>query len=106
MVIHWLKVGTLPPVLDRVRRNTWMTVGMAVVALVLIAWIGWAVYVTARDGASEGVGVLIAWPALLAAAALVCLPFAGGYLLIRRASKPTSTAQSDVEEEAEATEPG
>ena len=106
MVIHWLKVGTLPPVLDRVRRNTWMTVGIAVAALVLLAWIFWAIYVTARDGASEGLGVLIAWPALLAAATIVCLPFVGGYLLLRRASKPDSTPPHEGEEKAEATEPG
>jgi len=79
---------------------------MAVAALLVVAWIGWAIYVTARDGASEGLGVLIAWPALLAGLALVCLPFVGLYLLLRGASKPDSTGEPDADEEGRATEPG
>jgi hypothetical protein len=38
------------------------------------------------DGARAGLGVLIAWPAMLAALALISLPFIGGYRLIRRLS--------------------
>ena len=46
--------------------------------------------------------MLIAWPAMLAALALISLPFIGGYLLIRRLSDgsgSTATAESETSED-------
>jgi hypothetical protein len=82
-------IGTLPPVgaLDRfagrVRANPWIAVAVAAAALLIAAWLGWAIYVASDRGLNEGIGVLIAGPALLLAALLVCLPVVGIYLLIR-----------------------
>jgi hypothetical protein len=98
-----IRIGTLPPVgaldqlrgdegiLQRARSNPRIVVAIAAGALLLLAWIGWAIYVTSSDGATAGLGVVIAWPAMLAALALISLPFIGGYLLIKRLSP------SDVE---------
>jgi hypothetical protein len=85
---------------DRVRSNPRLVVAIAAGAVLLLAWIGWAVYVTSSDGAAAGLGVVIAWPAMLAALALISLPFIGGYLLIRRLSG--SDEELDVEEDSEA----
>jgi hypothetical protein len=76
--------------------------------VVLLAWIGWAIYVTSDHGARAGLGVVIAWPAMLAALAIISLPFIGGYLLIRRLSPSddggTATAEeapSDADDDAD-----
>ena len=58
--------------------------------ILLLAWIGWAIYVTSADGAAAGLGVVIAWPAMLAALALISLPFIGGYLPDPRGSRTDS----------------
>src|SRR5215218_7093564 len=72
-------IGTLPRVgtLDQlrgstrqVRANPWLTVGVAIGTLIVCVWIGWAIHVTSDHGAREGLGVLIAWPAILAALVL------------------------------------
>jgi hypothetical protein len=91
----------------RVRSNPWALVALAAAAILLLAWIGWAIYVTSDRGAREGLGVVIAWPAMVAALALISLPFIGGYLLIRRLSGsedgPTAeTESSDADPEAKA----
>jgi hypothetical protein len=70
--------------LRRIRANPTLAVAVAVGALLVIAWVGWAVYAAADRGPREGIGVLIAWPALLVGAALVAVPFVGSFLLIRR----------------------
>jgi hypothetical protein len=70
--------------LARVRHNPRLAVAIGVAVLLVLAWIGWTIYVASDQGATEGLGVLIAWPALIAAAALVSLPFIGAFLLIRR----------------------
>ena len=102
--------------LARIRGNPWLAVAVAAGAILVLAWIVWAIYVAADRGAREGLGVLIAWPALAAAAALIALPFIGIYLLVR--SRETGDSQaSDGEQaspsekqkdsdEAEATSPG
>jgi hypothetical protein len=109
-------IGTLPPVgaldqlrgangdgmIDRARSSPRIVIAIAIGGVLLVAWIGWAIYVTSSDGATAGLGVVIAWPAMLAALALISLPFIGGYLLIRRLSDSdgsTSTAEADVDEE-------
>jgi hypothetical protein len=112
----------LPPVRDRlyrIRQNPGIAVAIAAGIVLVAAWLAWAIYVTSDKGATEGVGVLIAWPALLAAAALVALPFVGAFLLVRRlrlddgpevaderSDKPTPSRESTDSGEAEATSPG
>lgn len=63
-------------------------VGIAAIigVLLVFAWIGWAVYVTSTNGANAGLGVVISWPAVFIAVALVMAPFVGLYVLIRRIS--------------------
>jgi hypothetical protein len=119
-----VRIGTLPRVgaLDqlrsatgedgffhRVRSNPRLVVAIAGGAVLVLAWIGWAIYVTSDRGARAGLGVVIAWPAMLAALALISLPFIGGYLLIRwlspsdgdEATATTEVERSDGEEEDE-----
>ena len=116
VVLHNPAIGTLPPVgaldrlrgangdgmIERARSNPRLLVAIAAGAILLLAWIGWAIYVTSSNGATAGLGVVIAWPAMLAALALISLPFIGGYLLIRQLSEDsgsTATAEADVDEE-------
>ena len=98
--------------IGRAREDTRLLLALAGAAILLLAWIGWAIYVASSDGARAGLGVLIAWPALLAALAIVSLPFIGGYLLIRRLSstdgdgapaavESESTGAEDSDDEAE-----
>jgi hypothetical protein len=74
----------LRPVGPRLRFNRRLVVAIAGGVLVLIAWIAWAIYVTSDKGATAGLGVVIAWPVLLAALALISLPFIGAFRLVRR----------------------
>jgi hypothetical protein len=81
--------------LQRARSNPLLLVGIVTGVLLLLAWIGWAIYVTSSNGATAGLGVVIAWPAMLAALGLISLPFIGGYLLVRRLSEDSgSTARA------------
>jgi hypothetical protein len=112
--------GTLPPVgaldqlrgdqgiLARARSNSRIAVAIAAGAILLLAWIGWAIYVTSSKGGTAGLGVLIAWPAMLAALALISLPFIGGYLLVKRLSEDsgsTAPAEAEAADEPEDAEP-
>jgi hypothetical protein len=88
--------------LDRARANPWVVVAIAAGAILIFAWIGWAIYVTSENGAGAGLGVVIAWPAILAALALISLPFIGGYVLIKRLSEDSgSTATVETSEDEE-----
>jgi hypothetical protein len=108
-----IRIGTLPRVgaldqlrgangdgiIERARSNPRLVVAIAAGAILLLTWIGWAIYVTSSHGASAGLGVVIAWPAMLAALALISLPFIGGYLLIRKLSEDSgSTATAETAE--------
>jgi hypothetical protein len=111
------RIGTLPPVealdrlrgdegvLERARSNPRWVVAIAAAVLLLLAWIGWAIYVTSSDGARAGLGVVIAWPAMLAALALISLPFIGGYLLVRRLSADSAEAVAAEPDSVEEDEP-
>jgi hypothetical protein len=93
-------------ILQRARSNPHIVVAIAAGALLLLAWIGWAIYVTSSDGATAGLGVVIAWPAMLAALALISLPFIGVYLLIKRLSPsegdaPSAVAETDTSDDEE-----
>jgi hypothetical protein len=115
VVIHTPKVGTLPRVetgdqgrslFDRVRANPGATVAIVAGALLAIAWIAWAIYVTSENGSRAGLGVLVAVPAMLAVLALVAGIFFGGYRLLRwlngdseSEEQPASDAESSGEAE-------
>jgi nucleosome binding factor SPN SPT16 subunit len=89
-------------IIDRARSNPRLVVAIAAGTILILAWIGWAIYVTSSNGATAGLGVVIAWPAMLAALALISLPFIGGYLLIRRLSEDsgsTATAEAETSED-------
>jgi hypothetical protein len=93
-------------ILERARSNPRLVIAIAAGAILTLAWIGWAIYVTSSNGATAGLGVVIAWPAMLAALALISLPFIGGYLLVKRLSPSdgeatTATAESDEDEDDE-----
>jgi hypothetical protein len=51
--------------------------------VLVLAWIAWAIHVGSDHGSRAALGVLIACPALLVAAAIVSPPFIGGYRLVR-----------------------
>jgi hypothetical protein len=85
----------LPRVVERVRSNPKLAVAIACGVLLLLAWIGWAIFVTSDRGSRAGLGVLVAWPALIAGLALVVLAFYGLYLLIRRLLPEEGTATVD-----------
>jgi hypothetical protein len=91
----------------RLRSNPWLLVATAGAAILILAWIGWAIRVATDDGARAGLGVLIAWPAMLLSLALVSLPFIGGYLLTRRlleggGGAETAEVEADEEDEEDA----
>jgi hypothetical protein len=81
----------------KVRANPWLAVAIAAGVLLFAAWIAWAIHVTSDNGARAGLGVLVAWPALLVALALISLPFIWAYRLIRgtRANRGTIAASDD-----------
>jgi hypothetical protein len=94
----------------RARSNPWLLVAIVGGAIVILAWIGWAIHVSNDAGARAALGVLIAWPAMLAALALISLPFiVGGYLLIRRVSASggeTMATAAEVSDEGEEEDEG
>ena len=93
----------------RARSNPWLLVAIVGGAILILAWIGWAIHVSSDAGARAAVGVLIAWPAMLAALALISLPFIGGYLLIRRVSASggeTMAPAAEVSDEGEEEDEG
>jgi hypothetical protein len=52
--------------------------------LLVLTWIGWAIYTATDRGADAGLGVLVAWPTLLLMAGLVAAPFAAiAYFVVR-----------------------
>ena len=69
---------------DNARSSPRTAITWAAGGLVLLAWIGWAIYVTAEHGGEAGLGVVISWPAAIAAVALIAAPFVGIWLLVRR----------------------
>jgi hypothetical protein len=66
------------------REHPTVAVGIAAGALVGIAWISWAIYVTASNGTTAGLGVLLTWPVLIGALALIAAPFILTGMLVKR----------------------
>ena len=68
---------------EKFQANPWMGIAAISGVVIVIAWIAWAIYVTAENGATAGLGVVISWPAVFLAVGLVMAPFVGVYLLVR-----------------------
>ena len=86
-------------------------VAIAAGILLVAAWLAWAIHVASEKGFNEALGVLIAWPALLIAAALILCPLVAIFLAIRpREAEPERSAGSSDPstgaDEAQATETG
>ena len=87
-----------------------LAVGIVGGVLIGIAWIAWAIYVTTSNGVNAGLGVLITWPVLIGALALIAAPFVLTAMLVQRhrtASEPAMAgappiAQEPAEEAEEA----
>jgi TRAP-type C4-dicarboxylate transport system permease small subunit len=75
-----------------VRTNPWLAIGIVLAALLVCAWIAWAVHVWSEHSARQGIGVLVAWPAIVAVLALISIPFIWAFRVIR------SSARSDEQE--------
>lgn len=58
--------------------------GLIIGAVLFVLWIAWTAYVWAENGTAAGLGVLISWPAVVLALALVAAPFVGAVVLVRR----------------------
>lgn len=72
-----------PGPLSQVRSNKASAAVWAAGGLLVAAWIGWTTYVWAENGSAAGIGVLISWPAVFAALALLSSPAWGPWLLKR-----------------------
>jgi hypothetical protein len=70
--------------LEGARRRPRYTIAIAAGVLIGLAWIGWAIYVTTENGAAAGLGVLLSWPVLLGAVALIAAPFVLTAMLVQR----------------------
>jgi uncharacterized membrane protein len=103
------------PRVDRLRNwgrkvwtNPWLLVGVVLGVLLVCAWIAWTVHVWSDNGARQGLGVLIVWPAIVAVLAVIAIPFIWAFRVIR------ASARSDEQEteagsgsaDGEATETG
>lgn len=69
-------------VVERLRESPRAAAAAAGAATLVVLYVGWLVYVTASEGTTAGLGVLLSWPLLLLAIALVALPFIGVGLLV------------------------
>jgi membrane protein implicated in regulation of membrane protease activity len=90
--------------LERVRSNPKLAVAIAGGIVLLLTWIGWAIHVAGDNGGRAALGVLIAWPALLVAVALVSLALIGGYRLVSRLSADQGGGTATADEETPADE--
>ena len=73
---------------ESARTSPRVAIAWAVGTVLVVAWIGWAIYVTTEHGGAAGLGVLISWPVAIAAVALVAAPFVGVYFLVQRIREP------------------
>jgi len=87
--------------IERGRSNPRLAIAVIVGVLLLIAWVAWAIYVTRDNGANAGLGVVLSWPVLLAALALIASPFVGLYLLVNYFRSANESEDAADEEEAE-----
>ncbi len=69
---------------------------LVVGALLAATYVGWVSYATAEWGVDRGVGVLVAWPALLLGAALVLAPFVAVGWLVTRLVRERGEGETEV----------
>lgn len=79
----WDRVGG-GALADRARSDNRIGAALIIGAIVFVLWIAWTIYVWTENGATAGLGVLISWPAVLAAIALVASPFVAAAILVKR----------------------
>ncbi len=79
----WDRVGGAALV-DRGRADGRIGAALIIGAIVFVLWVAWTVYVWTENGATAGIGVLITWPAVIAALALVAAPFVAAVVLVKR----------------------
>ncbi len=70
--------------LQRAKGDSRIGAALILGVLLLVTWIAWTVYVWSENGASAGLGVLISWPVVIAAIALIAAPFVAAVILVRR----------------------
>jgi hypothetical protein len=91
-----------PGLFGRIREHRRAAALGAAGGLLVAAWIGWAVYIWTENGASAGIGVLVTWPAVLAALALVTSPiWATGIFVRRRRAAGEEGSGVGIEDEDE-----
>ena len=82
-------------VLDRVRTDRRVAIGLVLAILFLIAWIAWAVFVWNENGSAAGIGVLVSWPAVLA---MVASPFVAVAWFLRKQKEGAADTAEDEDE--------
>jgi uncharacterized membrane protein len=89
----------------KVGSSPWLAIGLVLVALLVCAWIAWAVHVWSEHGARQGIGVLVVWPAIVAVLALISIPFIWAFRVIRSSFR-SEEQEADTEPESADAEPG
>jgi hypothetical protein len=79
----WDRVGG-GSLMHQARSDSRIGAGLIIGAILVVLWIAWTVYVWTENGTAAGLGVLISWPAVIVALALVAAPFVGAVVLVRR----------------------
>jgi hypothetical protein len=93
-------------VLSWIREHPWGAVAITAGAILICAWIAWAIVVAGEHGAREAVGVLIVWPAIVVALALLALLVVGIYRLLRpRESGPVDAGPGRAADDEPVEEP-
>jgi hypothetical protein len=87
----------------RIWANPWLLVGIVVAVLLVCAWIAWAVHIWSENGARQGIGVLIVWPAIVAVVAVISIPFVWAFRVIR-AGSGSDKSEPDAKAESADTE--
>jgi hypothetical protein len=87
-------------VIYRVRTDRRVAIALVLAALFLIAWIAWTVYVWSENGSAAGIGVLVSWPAVLLALAVVASPFVAVAWFLRSREEGEATEDGADDEEA------
>jgi hypothetical protein len=79
----WERVGGAS-LMHRARSDNRVGAAVIVGAIVFVLWIAWTVYVWTENGSTAGIGVLITWPAVISALALLVSPFVAAVILVKR----------------------
>jgi hypothetical protein len=70
--------------------------------LLVVVWIGWAIYTASDRGANAGIGVVVAWPTLLLLAAIAIAPLAGiAYIVVRHVRRQRLATETDPDDDGE-----